>query len=42
MATENTAIETNPDAHTFRLVAGAVMVLLIMFGLLELMNVVHI
>ena len=36
------ATESNPSGHTFRLVVGTVMVLLIVFGLLELMNVVHI
>ena len=34
--------EANPEGHTFRLIAGTVMVVLIMFGLLELLNVVHI
>jgi hypothetical protein len=36
------ATESNPSGHVFRLVAGTVMVLLILFGVLELMNVVHI
>ena len=43
MATEAPpAIEANPEGHTFRLVAGTMMVALIMFGLLQLLNVVHI
>ena len=49
MATETTpateakpATETNNEGHTFRLIAGTMMVALIMFGLLELLNVVHI
>ena len=43
MATEATpATETNTEGHVFRLIAGTMMVVLIMFGLLELLNVVHI
>lgn len=43
MATEPTpAIEANNEGHTFRLIAGTMMVMLIVFGLLELLNVVHI
>ncbi len=43
MATEPTpAIEANSEGYAFRLIAGTVMVVLIMFGLLELLNVVHI
>ena len=36
------ATESNPGGHVFRLVAGTMMVLLIFFGVLELLNVVHI
>ena len=34
--------ESNPSGHVFMLVAGTLMVLLILFGVLELANVVHI
>ncbi|MEA2978445.1 MAG: hypothetical protein QOF91_1566 [Alphaproteobacteria bacterium] len=34
--------DTNREGHIFRLIAGTVMVLAILFGVLELFNVVHI
>ena len=34
--------ETNREGHVFRLVAGAMMILAILFGVLELLDVVHI
>ena len=36
------ADQTEREANIFRFVAGAAMVLLITFGVLELMNVIHI
>lgn len=36
------ATESNPSGHAFRLIVGTVMVLLILFGVLELFNVVRI
>jgi hypothetical protein len=36
------ADQTDREANIFRLFAGAAMVLLITFGVLELMNVIHI
>ena len=36
------ATESNPSGQVFRLVVGTVMVLLILFGVLELFNVVRI
>ncbi len=34
--------ETNRENEIFRIVAGALMVVLIVFGVLELMDVIHI
>jgi hypothetical protein len=34
--------ETNQEGRVFRLVAGAMMIVAILFGVLELFNVVHI
>lgn len=35
-------IETNQEGRVFRLIAGTIMVAAILFGVLELFNVVHI
>jgi hypothetical protein len=35
-------VETKREDEIFRMVAGVVMVVLILFGVMELMNIVHI
>ena len=35
-------VETKREDEIFRMVAGAVMVVAILFGVMELMNIVHI
>jgi hypothetical protein len=39
---QDMAVESNREREIFRLVAGTMMVVLILFGLLELMDVIHI
>ena len=34
--------ETNREGHVFRLVAGTMMIVAILFGILELFDVIHI
>ena len=35
-------VETKREDEIFRMVAGVVMVVLILFGVMELMNIVHV